>query len=195
MTRRRSIRKSGSVVYFTTVLRALLTLALVLASATADAQSARIFAAGGKSITTWHGQADFQAIDFELARPLSPRTDLAVVASPIFLWQPRSWFGNQFGDGNERVRAGAVSLRVRYKLFGESRLRPYVEASTGPMWAEKQVPASTSRFNFISQAGGGVIFRNNIYLGYRFSHISNGGYSPRNPGLNVNSLLLGVQLR
>lgn len=177
--------------------RALFVFALAVLAATASAQSNHVdvFASGGKSITSWHGQADFQAIDFELGRSLSPRTDLGFVASPIFLWQPRSWFGDEFGDGNERVRAGAVSLRVRYKLFGESRLRPYVEASTGPMWAEKRVPASTSRFNFITQLGGGVIVRNNVYVGYRFSHISNGGYSPRNPGLNVSSLLLGVQLR
>ena len=185
--------------------RAMTVFALVLAAATANAQSflrnnhLDVFAAGGKSVTTWHGQADFQSIDFELGRSFSPRTDLAVVASPIFIWQPRSWFGDQFGDGNELVHAGAVSLRVRYKLFGESRLRPYIDASTGPMWAEKRVPASTSRFNFISQVGGGVIWRTrtdyNLYLGYRFSHISNGGYAPRNPGLNVSSLLLGVQLR
>ena len=34
-----------------------------------------------------------------------------------------------------------------------------------------------------------------VVAGYRFMHISNGGYSPRNPGLNMSSLILGVRYR
>ncbi|HVS32035.1 MAG TPA: acyloxyacyl hydrolase, partial [Thermoanaerobaculia bacterium] len=75
----------------------------------------------------------------------------------------------------------------------------YVELLVGPMWAEKQVPASTSRFNFITQPGFGLTFarRGRVAptLGYRFSHVSNGGYSPRNPGINVNSIVLGLRFQ
>jgi hypothetical protein len=31
-----------------------------------------------------------------------------------------------------------------------------------------------------------------VLIGYRFSHISNGGYAPRNPGLNVSSIMVGA---
>jgi len=159
----------------------------------------RVYVSGGKSFTTWHGQADLQAVHFEVGRALSPRTTVAAVVSPMTLWQPRSWFGDQFGDGNETVRALAATLLVRRSFRVQAPVQWYVEGATGPMVAEKRVPASTSRFNFITEVGAGMVFNANgrlpIMAGYRFMHISNGGYSPRNPGLNVSAAVIGVQLR
>jgi hypothetical protein len=159
----------------------------------------RLYAAGGKSTTTWHGQADVQTLNVELGRALSPRTTVSVVLAPVSLWQPRSWFGDQFGDGNESVRALSASLLIRRTFREQSSIQPYLEMSTGPMFAEKQVPASTSRFNFITQGGAGVMFnargRFPLFAAYRVMHISNGGYAPRNPGLNVGAAVVGVQLR
>lgn len=165
---------------------------------TADIDRVAVYAAGGKSITSWHGQADLSALNFELEHDISPRTELAFVIAPMNLWQPRSWFGDQFGDGSESVRAISGSLLLRRKFRTESaRAVLYLEGGTGPMWAEKRVPAATSRFNFVTQAGAGVILRPQsrlpLVLGYRFMHVSNGGYSPRNPGLNVSALVLGVR--
>lgn len=156
--------------------------------------------AGGQSHETWHGQADVQALNLELGKALSPRMEVAFVASPMSLWQPRSWFGDQFGDGNETVRAIAASALVRYRLnVDSSRVQFYGEAATGPMWAEKAIPASTSRFNFATQFGAGVVLmprsRFPLIAGYRFQHLSNGGYSPRNPGFNVSTIVLGLQIR
>jgi hypothetical protein len=173
-----------------------LLLALVPIWASAEV---RVYASGGKSITTWHGQADLQAVHVELGRALSPRTTVAVVASPMQIWQPRSWFGDQFGDGNESVHALAASLLVRRSFRVHSPLQWYVEGATGPMVAQKRVPASTSRFNFVTEGGAGIVLnaqgRLPVMAGYRFMHISNGGYSPRNPGLNVSAAVIGVQLR
>ena len=156
--------------------------------------------AGGQSHKTWHGQADVQALNIELGKALSPRTEVAFVASPMHLWQPRSWFGDQFGDGNETVRAIAASVLVRHRLnVDSSRIQFYGEAATGPMWAEKAIPASTSRFNFATQFGAGVVLmprsRFPVLAGYRFQHLSNGGYSPRNPGFNISTIVLGLQIR
>jgi hypothetical protein len=179
-------------------MRRLILAVAFLVSLPATAQ-VRVYATGGKSITSWHGQADTQAMHFEFGYPLSPRTTVAVAAVPMVLWQPRSWFGDQYGDGNEAVRAFGASLLVRRSFRVESAVQWYVEGGTGPMIAEKQVPASTSRFNFVTQGGGGFVFnargRLPIIAGYRFMHISNGGYSPRNPGLNVSAAVVGVQLR
>lgn len=159
----------------------------------------RVSAIGGKSITTWHGQADVQAVSFEMGRALSPRTTFAVVLSPMTLWQPRSWFGDDFGDGNESVRAMHGALLLRRTFRTQSNVQWYVDGSTGPMFAEKRVPASTSRFNFATRAGAGLVLnaqgRLPVMLGYQFIHISNGGYAPRNPGLNVSAGVVGVQLR
>lgn len=159
----------------------------------------RVHAIGGKSTTTWHGQADVQAVSFEMGRALSPRTTFAVVLSPMTLWQPRSWFGDDFGDGNESVRAIHGALLLRRTFRRQSSLQWYVDGSTGPMFADKRVPASTSRFNFATRAGAGLVLnaqgRLPVILGYQFMHISNGGYAPRNPGLNVSAAVVGVQLR
>jgi Lipid A 3-O-deacylase (PagL). len=178
-------------------------LALLLAvSLTASAQSfddVRVYATGGKSTTNWHGQADLQAINFEAGRALTRRTTVGVVVSALNLWQPRSWFGDLYGDGNESVRAVSTALLLRHSWRGDKPIRPYVEISTGPMYAEKRVPAATSRFNFVSLGGAGVTFnadgRFPFFAGYRVMHISNGGYAPRNPGLNIGAIVMGVQLR
>jgi hypothetical protein len=155
---------------------------------------------GGQSHKTWHGQADIQVLNIELGKAFSPRTEVAFVASPMNLWQPRSWFGDQFGDGNETVRAIAASVLVRYRLNTDSsRMQFYGEAASGPMWAEKAIPASTSRFNFSTSLGAGIVVmphaRYPVLLGYRFAHLSNGGYSPRNPGFNISTIVLGVQVK
>jgi hypothetical protein len=176
---------------------ALALLTLPLSAQTLD--EVRVVAVGGKSATTWHGQADMQALQIELGHALSPRTTVAIVAGGVNLWQPRSWFGNQYGDGHESVRGLAASLLVRRAFYAHAKVHPYVEGGTGPMIAEKRVPASTSRFNFITHAGAGIVLNANgrmpILAGYRFMHVSNGGYSPRNPGLNVSAAMLGVQIR
>lgn len=170
-------------------------LAISLSAQTLD--DVRLVAAGGKSTTNWHGQADVQLLQLELGRALSPRTTVALVGGAVNLWQPRSWFGDLYGDGNESVRALSASLLLRHTWKPGARVRPYVEAATGPMVAEKRVPAATSRFNFMSQAGVGIVIdgRFPVFAGYRFLHISNGGYAPRNPGLNVSTAVVGVQLR
>ncbi|MGZ8867296.1 MAG: acyloxyacyl hydrolase, partial [Thermoanaerobaculia bacterium] len=88
---------------------------------------------------------------------------------------------------------------VRRTFRTQSRLRPFLEGATGPMIAERRVPASTSRFNFVTHAGLGLVFNGDgrmpVFVGYRFMHISNGGYAPRNPGINVSAAVVGVQLR
>ncbi len=157
-----------------------------------------VSAIAGQSPKTWHGQVEVEALNFEFAHALSPRTEVAFVLSPMNMLQPKSWFGDAYGDGNERVRALAGTLLVR-RMFGRnsSRVQFYGEAGTGPMWAERAVPASTSRFNFATEGGVGVVLlpssRMPVVIGYRFLHISNGGYAPRNPGLNLSAVLFGVR--
>ncbi|HEX8615990.1 MAG TPA: hypothetical protein VF911_00275, partial [Thermoanaerobaculia bacterium] len=140
-------------------MRFALLLAMLLPLGTTAQTTDRIAIYGtlGQSPETWHGQADMQAVNFEFAHAISPRTDVAIVLSPTSFDQPRSWFGEQYDDGNERVRAIAASLLMRRTFNRDSsRAQFYGEASTGPMYADRAVPASTSRFNFVSQFGAGV---------------------------------------
>lgn len=180
-------------------MRNLIALALALLPLAAFAETKVTFI-GGRSHATWHGQADMHALNVELGRSISPRTEVAFVFSPTHFWQPRSWFGDQYGDGNESVNALAGSLLIRRRFNADSsRVSYFIEGATGPMWAEKAIPASTSRFNFVSHAGFGIVLmpqsRFPLIAGYRFSHVSNGGYSPRNPGINFSSAMLGLQMR
>jgi hypothetical protein len=166
----------------------------------AFAQTFSVYGTAGRSPETRHGHVEIESLNIEYAHALSPRTDLGFVLAPMSILQPRSWFGDDYGDGNERVRAisGALLLRRHFNQ-DSNRVRFELEAGTGPMWAEKAVPASTSRFNFITQGGASVVLlpnaRTPLTAGYRFQHISNGGYSPRNPGLNVSSFMLGIRWR
>ena len=178
---------------------ALTALLVCCASASfAQVTDVSVYGVAGRSSENWHGEADLHALNIEIGHALSPRTEIGFAVAPTRLWQPRSWFGDDFGDGNEHVRAVGASLLLRHKLnLASRRIHFYGEAGAGPMWAEKAVPASTSRFNFVTQLGAGVVLLPNarfpVIAGYRFLHVSNGGYAPRNPGLNFSSIVLGVR--
>ncbi|HKO55935.1 MAG TPA: acyloxyacyl hydrolase [Thermoanaerobaculia bacterium] len=159
-----------------------------------------IYLASGRSIQTWHGQANMESIQFELARNWSPRTELGLIVAPMNVQQPRSWFGNKYGDPDETARGAALSPMIRRRFFRNWRsFEPFAELSSGPMWTTRRVPAATSHFNFITQAGFGAVLLPRrpvgIVVGYRFAHISNGGLAPRNPGLNVHTLVIGTRFR
>lgn len=167
-------------------------LALALPASAQYLHLNRVYATGGKSLTTRFGQSDMQGLDVEFAHAFSPRTEFGVTFAPLSLKQPKILYGDVAGGGEESLFAISSSLFIR-RNFTIGRVRPYVELSTGPMWSQKRVPASTSHFNFITQPGAGIVV-GHVIVGWRFSHISNGGYAPRNPGLNVNSLVVGVKL-
>jgi hypothetical protein len=67
------------------------------------------------------------------------------------------------------------------------------------MWSNRRVPAATSRLNMNSQAGfGAILFARShvpLHVGYRFSHISNGGLMGRNPGIQVHQAVIGVRVK
>jgi hypothetical protein len=169
---------------------------LLLLASTANAQTFRLYGIGGQSLANWHGQADVHAFAYEFEKPLTKRTEVGFVVAPYLVKQPVTWLG----EGSEDVNAIHGALVVRHHFaIGANRVQPYVELGTGPMWAEKRVPAATSRFNFISEATIGFTIlpehRFAWIAGYRFLHISNGGYAPRNPGLNINAVVVGMRVR
>ena len=158
---------------------------------------------GGQNPLNWHGRSVFRTFHFELvadSKHLSrwlPNTDAGFALSYSKVRQARSWFGYTYGDPNDHVRAETAFFFARHHWLMTSSFRPYFEIGTGPMWSNRRVPAATSRFNFSSQAGFGVTLfpqsERPLTIGYRFSHISNGGTAQRNPGLNVHSMLIGVR--
>lgn len=192
--------------------RALFALTIVIASTNVGAAPAEINVAigGGKSLTSWHGQARFRSIQFELTGTsrfiarFIPKSEAGVALMYSDIRQPKSWFGNQYGDGDDSVRGENAFLFIRRAWRGSSNVQPYVELGTGPMWSNRRVPAATSRLNFDSQLGLGARFfarGQPLFIVYRFSHISNlafgdqnPGHAKRNPGWNVNTILVGTRL-
>lgn len=180
------------------------TLLLLLSPAVAAAidfspRELNVYLSGGRSPMNFHGHSIFRTIHFEVTGQswLARRwlhSDAGASISYSDIHQARSWFGYRDGDPDDRVRAVSSFFFVRR----DWRKAGYVELGTGPMWSNRRVPAATSRLNFNSQAGfGTVLFSHShvpLRLGYRFSHISNGGLMHRNPGLNVHSIVVGARV-
>jgi hypothetical protein len=152
----------------------------------------------GKSPMNFHGRSVFRSIHFEVAgeSALARRwlhADAGASISYSDIRQARSWFGYRYGDPDDSVRAVSTFFFVR-RYWNWM----YAELGTGPMWSNRRVPAATSRFNMDSQFGlGAVLFPAShlpLRAGYRFSHISNGGWTGRNPGLNVHSIIVGARV-
>jgi len=184
--------------------------ALLLLSSPALAGDFNIYLGHAASESNRHGQSRFRSISFELTgRPKLPRlidrflpdAHAGVDIDYADFRQPRSWFGHTYGDPDDSVRAEWAHFFLReYWRTSSNTLRPYADLGTGPMWSNRRVPAATSKANFNSQLGLGVVLLPNarapLYVGYRFFHISNGGLgASRNPGLNVNGFFIGTRVR
>lgn len=160
---------------------------------------------GGASPLNTHGHSVFHSANFEvtagsrwLDRHLG-NTDVGASLTYSDVTQSRSWFGYSYGDPDDRIRAEWLFLFARHHWLAQSSTaRPYLEFGTGPMFSNRRIPAATSKINFNTQLGAGVTFlpesRVPIIAGWRFMHISNAGLASRNPGLNVNTFVLGAQL-
>ena len=99
----------------------------------------------------------------------------------------------------ELVRGWSVAplfMRWNFPAIGDSAVRIFGEVSGSLLFTAEPVPAGTTTFNFMDQAGFGLRFeesRGRAWLvGYRFQHISNGGRVKPNPGANFNFLYLGL---
>jgi hypothetical protein len=97
------------------------------------------------------------------------------------------------------VRGWSVAplfVRWNFPAMGGGAARVFGEVSGSLLFTTAPVPARTTTFNFMDQAGFGVRFeesRGRAWLvGYRFQHISNAGRVKPNPGANFNFVYLGL---
>ena len=182
---------------------------LLLLSSPVFAGDFNVYLGDARRDTNRHGQSRFRLISFELlGRPelmryverYLPNARAGVDINYSDVRQPRSWFGYTYGDPDDSVRAEWAHFFIRnYWRTSSNTLRPYADIGTGPMWSNRRIPAATSKLNFSSQLGLGVVLFPNarmpLYAGYRFFHISNGGLTGRNPGLNVNGFFIGTRVK
>lgn len=99
----------------------------------------------------------------------------------------------------DAVKGWSVSplfVRWNFPPAGEKGLRIFGEIAGGLLFTAQPVPARTTTFNFVDQAGFGVRIEESDgrawLIGYRFQHISNGGRVKPNPGANFNFVYLGL---
>lgn len=185
--------------------RAALALLLVVAAgARADfhPRAVNLFLSSGKSAETIHGEATLKSIQFELSGRADwihlRDTDAGVALAYAEIEQPHFLFPAPGPGPTDTVRAESAYFFGRKRWPHFAFVEPYVDLGTGPMWSNRRVPADTSRVNFQSQISAGAIWlprsRFPLFTAYRFSHISNGGFAPRNPGINVWSVNVGTTL-
>jgi hypothetical protein len=163
------------------------------------------FVSAGQSPINTHGHSVFRTVQLEvvgrskLADRWLKHVETGATLSYSKVRQARSWFGYAYGEPDDRIRAEALYVFLRRPWREGSPVQPFVDLGTGPMWSNRRIPAATSRLNFQSQLGLGLRLNANSarpwIVGYRFSHISNGGLAGRNPGVNVHSFLVGTRVR
>jgi hypothetical protein len=156
-----------------------------------------VYGVGARSTPNKHGQVTFESLNLEATRSLKHGIDLGVVFAPTLMSQPNAFFETD-STGHETVHAASLSLLARHAFKARGSVQPYIELSSGPIYANKRVPESTSHYNFISQGGVGVTMTHGstpLMLGIRFFHISNAGYADSNPGINFVGVLFGLRLR
>ena len=166
-----------------------------------NARATNLYLGFAKSQPNWHGQATFRSISLEwtgfaprLLTKHLPNTRAGIALTYSDVVQPRSWFGHTYGDPDDHVRAEWAFFYVRHHWRRDARVSPMLDLGTGPMWSNRRIPAATYRLNFHSQLGLGATIDSRVHVMYRFSHISNGEFGPRNPGWNVHAMWIGLRM-
>jgi hypothetical protein len=180
---------------------ALLLLALLAAPARSEEPSnARSVVFGGlagqRFYTNSHGFSEFAGAFADVGKFISRKLELGLDLHPLMvIRQPN---GHPLGTGRETVPAAALDVVLRW-FPGPTPLgaRWYLEVADGPFWSWHRVPAGGTRFNFLTQAGTGLLFPAGkgwtVLTGYRWVHISNANLGDRNPAWNYHALVLGLR--
>jgi lipid A 3-O-deacylase len=130
----------------------------------------------------WHMGADLKNY---FPRLTKRRDSLFVFLEPQFnpSYHPNSNF--ELGIG--------VGIQYRYPVT--ERLSVFLLGSTGPHYISLITQNQANGFIFSNTIGCGLYYflsgNSAINLGYRFRHLSNGGFAEPNDGINVNFITLG----
>ncbi len=119
-------------------------------------------------------------------------------------WYDGSWqFGLEVSPAfivlqSETVYGAGVTPVIRRLFTAHGKLVPTMTIGVGVLATTAKVPEGETHFNFTPQIAFGVYYflnpRNALSLEYRFHHISNGGISAPNPGINSSAFLVGISL-
>ncbi len=105
------------------------------------------------------------------------------------------FFASYTGDFSSNYEVG-LSPTLRWHYGFEESWSPYLEVSIGVLYTDLDIPEQGTEINYDVHVGGGINFRlqDDLYLnaGYRLRHLSNGGMSDRNKGVDYNQFVFGL---
>lgn len=93
---------------------------------------------------------------------------------------------------------GIAPLGLQINFRPKKKIQPFVGASGGLLYFNKQVPNDFgTKFSFTADVGGGVEFnlenKRAVTIGYKYYHISNGNRGEINPGFDNNLFYIGYR--
>ncbi len=127
---------------------------------------------------------------FEYEFPAAPRVTMGLRAYPLFLYHQSDHDDLREQDSTIYGLAAGFVFRMyqnERKLTGL-----YGEIGTSLMWHTDHFHRNDSRWNFFNEGGIGYHFENNWQLALKYQHISNGGITTPNSGINALSLVVGI---
>lgn len=94
---------------------------------------------------------------------------------------------------------GFRPLGFQFNYGKDNIVQPFLKSSTGFMFFKERYPNERgTKFNFTLELGGGVefmVFENlSVTLGYKYHHMSNGGFGNINPGTDSNIFYTGITI-
>lgn len=153
----------------------------------------------------------FGSIAFRYGRTLAANKTVAfqwtIDASPVAILSVKQQTFTETAPGTFVVSsrrentygAGASPIGFKFNFRPQRRVQPYGSTSGGFLIFREPVPVpQATRFNFTFDFSGGVQIvnrsRRTFSVGYRFQHISNGGQSRVNPGVDMHLIQVGFSI-
>lgn len=100
----------------------------------------------------------------------------------------------------DNVHAVAVTPLLLHFPFGQParRVTPYIDFGVSLLFSSQDLPAGTTSFNFMPQAGFGLLLpvsrRRSVSLEADYLHISNADRIARNPGVDMFQFTVGYHI-
>jgi hypothetical protein len=90
----------------------------------------------------------------------------------------------------------AFPFFFKYAYPLTEKLYPFVEVGTGPYYMTLGTQEQSTKFNFVSAGGAGLMYfiREDLAVNaeFRYRHVSNSGIKQPNSGINAQAYLVGV---
>jgi hypothetical protein len=152
--------------------------------------------------------ARFGNIGLRYGRVLAANKSLAfawtIDAVPLAILSNDRFTPVPMGTGVQNMRktvygAGLSPIGLKFNFRRQHRVQPFAAATGGFLYFREDVPISDARrFKFTFDFSGGIQIINGsrraFTIGYKYQHLSNGGRSPINPGLDVQMIYAGFSI-